>query len=68
MIPSTANNEEAREETLQLFGTSTIEAAMVNTTIEFGPYAIEIYGEHKEKVFESVCKGYPNCIVQIEED
>lgn len=66
MVPSALNNQEAYAETLRLFGTDTIPAGMVNTNVLFMPHLIEVYGEHAEKVFEVVCKSYPNCEVQIE--
>lgn len=66
MTPSTLNNKEACEAVMSLFGTDTIPAAIVETSILFTPYVIEVYGKHAEEVFDSVCKGYPNCTVQIE--
>ena len=66
MTPSTKNNEEAHAETLCLFGTDIIPAAMRDTNILFTPYVIEVYGKHADEVFKSVCKGYPNCTVQVE--
>lgn len=66
MVPSNLGNQEAYDEILSLGGGDTIEAGMINTWVLFMPHLIEVYGEHAEAVFDTVCKGYPNCTVQVE--